>query len=225
MILEIVTTTADETIFAHENGADRVELVSGITEGALTPTLGALKGVAAKGIPAFCMIRPHAHGFVYSNNDIEEMREDIINLRDYASVFLFGVLTENKEIDEEKLIKLLEVVGDVPVTFHKAIDGTPDFRKSVETLAKYPQIKRILSNVGVSEPIGNEEEIRKQLAFCKEHGITVTFAGGVNLENIPALKKAGVEEIHISSAARIDGLAKNKLCPNRIQKFNQLRKQ
>ena len=224
MILEIVTTTQDETIFAHENGADRVELVSGITEGALTPTLGALKGVVSSNIPAFCMIRPHAQGFIYSDNDIQEMIEDIVNLRDYATVFLFGCLTEEKEIDTKNLEKLLAVVGDVPVTFHKAIDTTPDFRKSIETLSKYPQIKRVLSNVGVKDPIDHEEEIRAQLAFCKDYGITVTFGGGVSVDNIPALKNAGVEEIHISSAARIDGLVKNKLDADRIMQFDQLRK-
>lgn len=224
MILEIVTVTKDETIFANQHGADRVELVSGITEGALTPTFGSLKGVYETGIPAFCMIRPHTHGFVYSDNDIQEMIEDINNQKEYASVFVLGCLTEENEIDEVNLAKLLAVVGDVPVTFHKAIDSTPDFNKSIEILAKYPQVKRVLSHLGFKNPIGHEEEIRTQLAFCKEHGITVTFAGGVNLDNVPTLKAAGVEEIHISSAARIDGLAKNKLDPDRIEKFNQLRK-
>ena len=39
MRLEIVTTTLDETLLAAQAGADRVELVSGITEGALDALL------------------------------------------------------------------------------------------------------------------------------------------------------------------------------------------
>lgn len=56
MRLEIVTTTLNETLLAAQAGADRVELVSGITEGALTPTWGSVKGVHDHApIPAYCM--------------------------------------------------------------------------------------------------------------------------------------------------------------------------
>ena len=218
MILEIVTQTADETAYAHQLGADRVELVSAITEGALTPTFGSVKTIKEDiHVPAFCMIRPHPYSFIYSENDIKEMMNDIVNQKPYASAFVLGCLDENDEIDELKLAKLLSVVGDTPVTFHKAFDKTPDFKKSVLTLAKYPQVKRVLTNFGFKNPTENIEAIKENLAFCKAHGLTVTFAGGVNLNSLPILKQAGVQEVHISSAARIDGLAKNQLDPNTIK--------
>ena len=217
MILEIVTTTAEETAFAKEFGADRVELVSGITEGALTPTYGSLKAVYEDvKVPAFCMIRPHNHGFVYSDQDIKEMIADIENQKEYASVFVLGCLTKENEIDEVNLAKLLAVVGDVPVTFHKAIDNTVDFKASLNVLAKYPQIKRVLTNFRLNDIPNQEEEIKEYLAYCSNLGLTVTFAGGVSLASIPTLKSAGVQEIHISSAARIGGLAKNKLCKDTL---------
>lgn len=212
MILEIVTTTADETRFAKEHGADRVELVSGITEGALTPTYGSLKGVYEDvKVPAFCMIRPHNHGFVYSDQDIKEMIADIENQRDFASVFVLGCLTATNEIDEVNLKKLLEATKDVPVTFHKAIDMTTNYKASLKTLSTYPQIKRVLTNFRLTDIPNQQKEIEENLAYCNALGLEVTFAGGVSLDSIPTLKAAGVKEIHISSAARIDGLAKNKL--------------
>jgi len=218
MILEIVTQTADETAYAHQFGADRVELVSAITEGALTPTYGSVKTIKEDiHVPAFCMIRPHPYSFMYSDNDIKEMMNDIVNQKPYASTFVLGCLDKNDEIDEKTLAKLLSVVGDTPVTFHKAFDKTADFKKSVLTLAKYPQVKRILTNFGIKNPSENVEKIKENLAFCKEHGLTVTYAGGVNLDSLPILKQAGVQEVHISSAARIDGLAKNQLDPKTIQ--------
>lgn len=217
MILEIVTTTAEETLFAKEHGADRVELVSGITEGALTPTYGSLKGVYEDvKVPAFCMIRPHNHGFVYSELDVKEMITDIENQRDYASVLVLGCLTADNEIDEVTLAKLLAPCKDVPVTFHKAIDMTKDFKASLKILAKYPQIKRVLTNFGLKDIKNSQAEIEENLAYCDSLGLTVTFAGGVSLEVLPTLKAAGVKEFHISSAARIDGLAKNKLCPTTL---------
>ncbi len=218
MILEIVTQTKDETAYAHLLGADRVELVSAITEGALTPTFGSVKTIKeGLGVPAFCMIRPHPYSFVYSDNDVDEMMNDIINQKPYASAFVLGCLDENDEIDEAALTKLLSVVDDTPVTFHKAIDKVKDFKKAISILAKYPQIKRVLTNFGIKDPTTNVEKIKENLAFCTSHDITVTYAGGVNLGILPTLKQAGVQEVHISSAARIDGLAKNQLDPEIIK--------
>lgn len=212
MILEIVTQTADETQLVKDLGADRVELVSGITEGALTPTYGSLIGVYHDvKLPAFCMYRPHNHGFVYTDADISEMMEDIKNQRNCASSIVLGCLTQDDQIDEENLVKLLSVCGNVPVTFHMAIQRTRDYEEGLKVISKYPQITRILTNFKIRDVENNIELIKEKNQFCKELGLEVTFAGGVNVESMPFLKKAGISACHVSSSARIDGLAKNKL--------------
>ena len=58
--------------------------------------------------------------------------------------------------------------------------------------------------------------------FAASLGIKTTFAGGINQESIQILKTIGAEDVHISSAARIDGLAKNQLDAERIQNFRRL---
>ena len=220
MKLEIVTQTADETALVKELGADRVELVSGITEGALTPTYGSLKGVAENvQLPAFCMIRPHNFGFVYSDGEIQEMMDDIINQRPYADHFVLGCLTEDRQIDEPNLKKLLSVVGDVPVVFHMAIQNTRDFDEGVRVVAKYPQVERILTNFGLKDVKNNVEAIREKYAFVKSLGLEVTFAGGVDLDTMPILKEIGLDSCHVSSAARLDHSAKNKLDVEKIEKM------
>ena len=220
MKLEIVTQTADETALVKELGADRVELVSGLTEGALTPTFGSLKGIAENvKLPAYCMIRPHNLGFVYSDGDIQEMMEDIINQRPYASCFVLGCLTKDDQIDEENLKKLLSVTGDVPVVFHMAIQRTRDYDEGVRIVAKYPQIKRILTNFQMKDVRNNVEAIKEKYAFVKSLGLEVTFAGGVDLDTMPILKEIGLDSCHVSSAARIDHSAKNRLDADKIRKM------
>lgn len=60
------------------------------------------------------------------------------------------------------------------------------------------------------------------LDYATSLGIKVTFAGGINADSIRVLKSIGAEDVHISSAARIDGLAKNKLDLDRIREFHKL---
>lgn len=223
MKLEIVTTTLDETLQAAKAGADRVELVSGITEGALTPTYGSIKGVHDHSpIPAYCMIRPHNHGFVYSEHDVEEMVNDIRNQQGLAAYFVLGCLTEENEIDEKALKKLVEACGSTPVVFHKAFDRLEDQKKALHTLAQYPQIKRVLSNFKAKNIAEEIDRIKEMLDYAASLNIEVTFAGGINGESIQVLKSIGATDVHISSAARIDGLAKNKLDSKRIEEFRKL---
>lgn len=222
MILEIVTTTLEETLIAQNALADRVELVSGITEGALTPTYGSLVGVHGHSkMPAFCMIRPHNHGFVYSDHDIEEMIEDIKNQVDIADAIVLGCLNQDGTIDEVNLAKLLSVTKDVPVVFHKAFDNTPDVKDAIDTLSKFPKIKRILTSFQQTDIPGNLDFIKKMFDYATSKGFAITFAGGVKLETIPYLKSIGITDVHISSAARIDTKAANLLDPERILAFRQ----
>lgn len=221
--LEIVTTTLDETLEAAKAGADRVELVSGITEGALTPTYGSIKGVHDHSpIPAYCMIRPHQHGFVYSENDIAEMAADIQNQKGLADHFVLGCLSAEGTIDEAALRRLTEACGDTPVVFHKAFDQTRDQKEALQVLARFPQIKRVLSNYQAKDLIQELDRIKEMMDYAASLGIQTTFAGGINQDSIRALKTIGATDVHISSAARIDGLAKNKLDSKRIQNFRQL---
>lgn len=223
MRLEIVTTTLDETLLAAQAGADRVELVSGITEGALTPTWGSVKGVHDHApILAYCMIRPHAHGFVYSENDVAEMIADIQNQRGLADHFVLGCLTPEKTIDEAVLIQLVEACGDTPIVFHKAFDQTKDQKAALQILARYPQIQRVLSNYQAVDLVQEIDRVQEMMNYAASLGIKTTFAGGINQESIQILKTIGAEDVHISSAARIDGLAKNQLDAERIQNFRRL---
>lgn len=220
MKLEIVTTTCDETIQVHQAGADRVELVSGITEGALTPTFGSLKGIKDHTqVPAYCMIRPHNHGFVYSDFDIEEMIADITNQQGLADVFVLGCLTTENEIDEVNLAKLVAACKDTPVVFHKAFDLVQDQEKALDILSQYPTIQRVLSNYQASSVEKELPRIQEMMEYAKSKGIETTFAGGIKLETIPYLVSIGATDVHISSAARVDGLAKNKVDSQKVREF------
>lgn len=64
VLLEVIGTTREEVVTAARNGADRIELITAITEGGLTPSLGLVQeAVEAVDIPVNVMIRPHSRSF------------------------------------------------------------------------------------------------------------------------------------------------------------------
>ena len=72
MLVEVIVQNAEDAIQAERFGADRLELVSAMSEGGLTPSYGAVKGVLnSTKLPVQIMIRPHSYGFQYSEADWE----------------------------------------------------------------------------------------------------------------------------------------------------------
>lgn len=172
MLIEIVARTVEEAVIAEKFGATDVELVFGTPEAALTPSLGQVKVLhEISKIPIIAMARPHADSFCYSPLDIQVMQADILGFKPYVQGIVFGCLKENNEIDLECLEKLLEVTGDLPVTFHNAFDLTADFMKTVDELSRYPQIKRIMTNFRVANVETDIEEIINKRVYCQEKGI------------------------------------------------------
>ena len=56
--LEVIATSADDAVAAEEGGADRLELVTDLARGGMTPSLDVLDGVlAAVKVPVRVMLR------------------------------------------------------------------------------------------------------------------------------------------------------------------------
>lgn len=68
----------DDALRAEENGANRLELITAVTEGGLTPGIGLIRQVVgAVQIPVHVMVRLHSRSFVYSKLDLETMIAEI----------------------------------------------------------------------------------------------------------------------------------------------------
>ena len=79
MIKEACVQTLDEALIAQQNGADRIELCSRLDLDGLTPSRDLIRSVKSKlTIPIKVMIRPRAGNFVYNNQEIEQMKNDIL---------------------------------------------------------------------------------------------------------------------------------------------------
>ena len=77
-MLEIIGMSVEDAKAIEYCGANRIELVSALTEGGLTPSFSMIeKVINSVDIPVNVMIRNHAKSFRYSGYDLEVMQKDI----------------------------------------------------------------------------------------------------------------------------------------------------
>lgn len=202
-MLEIIATTVEDAKRIEASGADRIELVSALTEGGLTPSYGLIKRVIESvKIPVNVMIRPHAKSFVYTKDELNVMKEDILVAK-YLKTngVVFGVLNKNNKICENSLDKLLEICEDMDVTFHRAIDELADPVNGIKVLAKYSQINTVLTSGGKGDIVDNLSVIKQMIANAG--AIRVLVGGGLNLKNIEQIiTETTAPEYHFGTAIR-----------------------
>ncbi|MCC0674118.1 copper homeostasis protein CutC [Clostridioides sp. ES-S-0145-01] len=218
-MLEIIGMTVEDAKIIEDCGADRIELVSALTEGGLTPSFGLIESVVnSVKIPVNVMIRPHAKSFVYSKEDINIMLKDINTVKKIgANGVVFGMLDKNNNIDEENLNFLLQYCDNLDVTFHRAIDESNTI-ESVNLLKNYDRITNILTS-------GGKGGIRENIKIIKDmmlnsNNIKILLGGGLNFNNIVEIKGVTkANNFHFGTAVRID---KNPFEDIDRQKLKQL---
>lgn len=220
MIIEVIATTVDEAIIIEQAGADRIELITGMAEGGLTPSYGLIKEVVGSvNIPVNVMIRPQSYSFRYSEKEIKTMVEDIQMVGEIgASGIVLGVLKQDSTIDEEALIKLLEVSGDLDVTFHRAFDRIMDQMAGLKTLFKYPQVQRVLTSGGQPSALDAQQQIKRLVELSSGQACKILAGSGLTIETInDFIDNTKVTEVHFGSAVRFEGESSNTIDPDRVR--------
>ena len=196
--IEVCLETVESVIRAEKGGADRVEFCSDLFEGGLTPTLGTFR-TAKKfcKIPMNIMIRPRSGDFCYSNIEFEVMKEDAhIFKEEGANAIVFGILTPNGEIDEERTAILQEIAHPLPVTFHRAIDMSRDAKRSIEVLKKL-KVERVLTS-GLESSVMEGILTLKEMIKWAGDDLIVMPGCGINERNFGYLKQElKAKEYHV----------------------------
>ncbi|WP_243522954.1 copper homeostasis protein CutC [Bacillus pseudomycoides] len=203
-MLEVIATCLEDVKRIEKAGGNRIELISAYTEGGLTPSYAFIKkAVKAVNIPIHVMIRPHAKSFIYIEEEIEMMKEDIRIAQELgAAGIVLGVLNEQNQIDEEKLADLLSSVDGMNVTFHRAIDEVDDLVGAVQTLRDFEKVTHILTSGGQGKIEENISVLHK-MQKVSQGDIQLIVGSGVTKENIERLlNETGISEAHVGTAVR-----------------------
>lgn len=197
-VKEACVETFSEAVNAEKQGADRVELCSDLANDGLTPDPDLMQKTCSRlNIPVMIMIRPRAGNFVYSTQEIRQMKTEIGAAKDAgAAGVVFGCLTPDTKIDTQNTSLLAEYAHPLPVTFHKAIDELENPVSGVIILKKINYIKRILTSGGKISATEGAETLKEMIKESCGHPI-ILVAGKVTDQNIQEIQKlTGALEFH-----------------------------
>ena len=137
--LEACVENLEEAILAEKKGANRLELCSRLDLDGLTPNLNLTKKVMKKiSIPIKVMIRERDGNFVYSENEILAMQNQIKIFKSIGVLeVVFGALNINNKVDIQVTNRLANHAFPMNVTFHKAIDQTTNILSELESCLLY----------------------------------------------------------------------------------------
>ncbi|WP_428067873.1 copper homeostasis protein CutC [Chryseobacterium gambrini] len=202
--IEIACFNPESALIAFENSADRIELCDGLSEGGTTPDFETVKQLREKiNVPIFVMIRPRGGNFTYTDEEFEQMKSDLVQLKSLnVDGFVFGILDENDEVNIEQNKTLVELAKPLPCTFHRAFDRAKDLEKSLEKVIECG-FTTILTS-GQKPSVSEGKENLKKLVALSNGRIEILVGGGLrssNIEEIRELTKAG----YFHSSAITDG--------------------
>lgn len=220
MILEVIATCVQDAIIAEENGADRIELITAVTEGGLTPGIGMVECVTrAVKIPVHVMVRPHSRSFMYDKYDIETMIAEIKAISSVgAAGIVIGALTADRHIDESIIEKLLPYAQGMNVTFHRAFDELDDQIAGLRKLITYPEISRVLTSGGLKPAVESVSVIRSLVEETSGSSLTILAGSGLKVEGIESfIEQTGVTEVHFGSAVRKNRNGLESIDPIQLQ--------
>jgi copper homeostasis protein CutC len=202
---------------AEIGGATRVEVCANLGEGGVTPSIGLIESIVATvtKLDVQIMIRPRGGDFVYSADEISVMKADIVAVKTLARSssarlgVVLGVLKDNSTVDAAVMLELLEAAEELPVTFHKAFDDTPNLPVALETLIELGVIRVLTSGGEATAAKGSA--VLKDLVTMAPETFAILAGGGVRPANVAHLvKQTGVREVHLR-AQRIGSRGDNGL--------------
>lgn len=200
IIFEACVDSIDSAIEAERAGADRIELCSDLDIGGITPSYGLIKSATEKlSIPVNVLIRPRGGNFVYSENEFEVMKQDVLLCRDNGvNGIVIGILLSNNTIDKVRTFELIDIAQPMSITFHRAFDEVENPAEALETLIDL-KVDRLLTSGQMIDAYTGKERIKKLVEQAKDR-IIIMPGGGVNENNIvKIIEHTGVKEIHGSA--------------------------
>ncbi|MDR6550991.1 copper homeostasis protein [Paenibacillus qinlingensis] len=225
-MLEVIATSVRDVIAAEQSGADRIELITGMLEGGLTPSYGLIEAaIQATTLPIQVMIRPHSYSFCYDRLDVAAMIADIRIVQQLgAAGVVFGALTQDRRPDVEVVARLLEAAEGLSVTFHRAFDEVRDVQEALDELDKFKQIDRILTSGGKPNVLDAIQEMKQLVAWSHKTSIQILAGSGLTIESLPTfVAETGVQEVHFGRGVRMNGDPLGSIDHIAIQQIKQHR--
>ncbi len=213
--IEICTDSIESVLEAEKGGANRVELCEAIHVGGTTPSFGLMRLAKEKSnIDVFALIRPRAGNFVYTEDEMAIMIEDIkaaVSLK--IDGLVIGCLKPDGTVDYDNCCRLIEAAKGLPVTFHRAFDVCKKPFEAMEVIHSMG-IKRILTS-GQQNKAVNGVDLLYNLQKKAPENLKIMAGSGIDESNIQLIaEKTGVTCFHAS--LRVEKADSNTFYNNKV---------
>lgn len=187
------------TALAH--GARRVELCSALELGGLSPSIAAVEAVRAltdRDGWLQVLVRPRPGGYVYTSEEIDLTCTDIAHaVAAGADGVVVGALTPERTVAGAHVRALVAAAAGRTVTFHRAFDVVVDRAAALEELAALG-VDRVLTSCGQVHAVEAADELSGLVRRAAAR-VQVMAGGGVRPADVPLLRAAGVDAVHLSA--------------------------
>jgi copper homeostasis protein len=201
MVLEIIAFNIESCLSAQNAGAGRIELCANPGEGGTTPSLAFIKEARRTlEIDLYVMIRHRGGNFMYNEQEISIMKDDIAICKDEGcDGIVLGMLNEDGKIDIGKCRRLVGYAYPLGVTFHRAFDRAVNPLQALEEIIECG-CERILTS-GQKPKVMEGTALIKLLIEKAEDRIIIMPGSGINSSNIADIaRETGATEFHSSAS-------------------------
>ena len=194
MIIEVCAESYEYALKAEKAGADRIELCKDLHLDGLTPDYeSAKRTIDSLNIPVFILIRPREGDFIYSDEEFELMKRDIIKFKEMGCKgIVSGVLNDDNSVDIERTKELVELSEPLEFTFHRAFDKVKNPLYEIENLIELG-IDRILTSGQKNKAIEGLYLLEKLNNISKKR---IVIMPGSGISNTNFKKFNSFNEIH-----------------------------
>ncbi|GLO67440.1 MULTISPECIES: copper homeostasis protein CutC [Oceanobacillus] len=209
MYIEAIVQTVEEAIQAEKFGVDRLELVSGMKEGGLTPSYGTIKKVLEHvNIPVQIMVRPHSYHFIYTACELDTIYEDIRNIVELGGRgIVFGALHRDSTINMDALETAASISDELDITVHRAFDEVPSLEEAYLSIAECSNVQRILTSGGSSNCLEGKQSLKSLVELANSsRGPSILPGGGLNMDNFNEIHYfVQADQYHFGTGIQTDG--------------------
>jgi copper homeostasis protein len=197
VLVEAAVDTFDAALGAQNARATRIELCGPLTDGGTTPSAGLIAACSDELLVSVnVLVRPRTGNFVYSDDEIEIMKKDIVVAKELGvDGFAFGVLTADGDVDADRMSELISIATPMRVVFHRAFDAVRDQDEALELLVSL-QVNGLLTSGGAKTALEGIPRI-KALEHRAARRIRVIAAGSITKSNVEKIvQETGVSAVH-----------------------------
>ena len=198
--LEVIGFGIENCIIAQLAGAHRIELCDNPADGGTTASYGCI--LAARKnlqIELYPMIRPRGGDFLYSEEEFEIMKSDVLLCKSLGcDGVVTGLLTQDGKVDKNRMGQLVDLAYPLGVTFHRAFDRSAEPFEAMEDIIE-TGCERILTS-GQKNNASDGALLIKQLIEAADDRIIIMPGAGVRADNIRTIAEiTGAKEFHTSA--------------------------